>query len=160
MKKSSTLLLKIVIVLMGIPVLAVCIFLLPIILKDAAESSYKMAYVLYSISALMYITAIPYFYSLYQGMLLLKYIDYNNAFSDLAITSLKKIKISATIISLVYFAGMPLFFILGEVDDAPGVILMGMIFIFAPGVIAVFAAVLQKLLQNAIDFKTENELTI
>lgn len=155
MKSYSTLFLRIVIVLMGIPIIGILIFMLPVILKDASESSYKMAYILYSILALMYLTAVPYFYALYQGLRLLSYIDTNKAFSDLSVNSLRKIKISASIISLIYLAGMPLFFILGEVDDAPGVVLMGIIFIFAPGVIAVFASVLQRILQEALFYNAK-----
>ena len=45
-------------------------------------------------------------------------------------------------------------------DDAPGVILIGLILIFASMVIAVFAAVLQKLLKEAIDIKSENDLIV
>jgi hypothetical protein len=49
--------------------------------------------------------------------------------------------------------GMPFFYIFAELDDAPGVILIGMLFIFASMVIAVFAAVLQRLLQEAHRYK-------
>jgi capsular polysaccharide biosynthesis protein len=35
-----------------------------------------------------------------------------------------------------------------------------MVIIFASLVIAVFAAVLQKLIKNAIDIKSENDLTV
>ncbi len=55
---------------------------------------------------------------------------------------------------------MPLFYLVAERDDAPGIILIGMIIIAASIVVAVFAAVLQKLLQQAINYKKENELTV
>ncbi|MNL82789.1 hypothetical protein D3C87_2102590 [compost metagenome] len=55
---------------------------------------------------------------------------------------------------------MPLFYLLGEKDDAPGIIVIGMVIVFASMVIAVFAAVLQKLLNEAIDIKSENDLTV
>ncbi|WP_371326733.1 DUF2975 domain-containing protein [Psychrobacillus sp. OK028] len=42
----------------------------------------------------------------------------------------------------------------------PGVIFVGLVVPFASMMIAVFAAVLQKLLKNAIDIKSENDLTI
>ena len=54
---------------------------------------------------------------------------------------------------------MPLFYLVAERDDAPGIII-GMIIIFASMVIAVFAAVLQRLLKDAIDIKSENDLTV
>ena len=47
-----------------------------------------------------------------------------------------------------------------EVDDAPGLIAFPLIIIFASFVIAVFAAVLQRLLKEAIDIKSDNDLTI
>ncbi len=55
---------------------------------------------------------------------------------------------------------MPFFYLVGEKDDAPGLILLGLVITFAPTVIAVFAAVLEKLLKDAIDIKSENDLTI
>jgi len=55
---------------------------------------------------------------------------------------------------------MPLVYVLAEDEDAPGLILFGTAFVFAPLVIAFFAAVLQKLLKQAIDIQSENDLTI
>ena len=49
---------------------------------------------------------------------------------------------------------------MGDMDDAPGIVMIGLIIIFACMVIAVFAAVLQKLLKNAIAIKQENDYTI
>lgn len=74
--------------------------------------------------------------------------------------ALKVIKKCAIVISLFYVAGLPLFYVLAQVDDAPGIIVIGLIFIFGSAVIAVFAAVLQKLLNNAIEIKSENDLTV
>ncbi len=158
--KRDTLFLKTIVFLIGIPVLAICIFGLPLIANDAAESSSKMAYVLYGILAIMYVSVIPFFVALYQAFKLLNYIDTNKAFSKLSVKALKNIKNCATTISIMYLVGLPLFYLAGEIDDAPGVILIGMVFIFAPMVVAVFAAVLQKLLKNAIDIKNDNDLTI
>ena len=42
----------------------------------------------------------------------------------------------------------------------PGMIVIGLVLIFACLVIAVFAAVLQKLLRSAIDMKQEIDLTV
>ena len=55
---------------------------------------------------------------------------------------------------------LPLFYLFAEIDDAPGVIFIGLVVPFASMVIAVFAAVLQRLLQEAIDIKSENDLTV
>lgn len=158
--KRETLFLKLAVFLIGTPVLALCIFGLPWIAKDAAESGSELAYFLYGILIVMYVSAIPFFVALYQAFRLLSYIDKNKAFSELSVRSLKNIKNCAITISILYVAGMPFFYLIGEKDDAPGVIVIGMVLTFAPMVIAVFAAVLQRLLEKAIDIKTENDLTV
>ena len=158
--KRETFFLKIAVFLIGTPVLALCIFGLPWLAKDAAESGSEMAYLIYGILTVMYVSAIPFYIALYQALRLLNYIDKNNAFSERSVKALKKIRNCAIAISLMYMAGMPFFYMLAEKDDAPGLIVIGMMFIFAPLVIAVFAAVLQKLLNNAIEIKSENDLTV
>lgn len=160
MKQGSTLFLKTAVILMGIPVLAMCIFLVPEIGNFAAELYPDIAYIKYLVFINLYTTAIPYYFALYQTFKLLNYIDKNNAFSELSVKALKNIKYSALAISVLYVLGMPLFYLVAERDDAPGIIIIGMIIIFASMVIAVFAAVLQRLLKDAIDIKSENDLTV
>ncbi|KAB2441013.1 DUF2975 domain-containing protein [Bacillus luti] len=160
MKQGSTLFLKIVVILIGIPVLAMCIFLVPKIGNFAAELYPDIAFIKYLVFINLYATAIPFYYALYQAFKLLSYIDKNNAFSELSVSALKNIKYCAMTISVLYVLGMPLFYLIAERDDAPGFIIIGMIMILASMVIAVFAAVLQRLLQDAIDIKSENDLTV
>ncbi|TVY06841.1 DUF2975 domain-containing protein [Paenibacillus cremeus] len=160
MKQGTTLLLKLAVLLIGLPVLVMCVLGLPMIAKDAADNHYALAHLLYPVLGIMYVTAIPFFTALYQALKLLSYIDRNHAFSELSVNALKNIKYCAIIISVVYVAGLPLFYLLGEKDDAPGVIVIGLVLIFAPAVIATFSAVLQRLLKEAIDIKSENDLTV
>ncbi|WHY21982.1 DUF2975 domain-containing protein [Paenibacillus sp. G2S3] len=160
MKQGSTLFLKIVIVLIGIPVLALCIFLVPAIANYAVELYPDYSFIKYLIFIDLYASAIPFYIALYQAFKLLGYIDKNNAFSDFSVKVLKNIKNCAITICGVYVAGMPLYYLISEKDDAPGIIIIAMVMIFASMVIAVFAAVLQKLLKEAIDIKSENDLTV
>ncbi|BDG80125.1 MULTISPECIES: DUF2975 domain-containing protein [Bacillus] len=160
MKRGSTLFLKIAVILIGIPVLALCIFLVPEIANFAAELYPDISYLKYLVYIDLYAAAIPFYFALYQAFTLLSYIDRNKAFSELSVRALKKIKYCAITISLLLAAGMPLFYLIAEMDDAPGIILIGLVLIFASMVIAVFAAVLQRLLQEAIDIKSENDLTV
>lgn len=160
MERGTTLFLKMAVILMGIPVLALCIFLVLGIGNFAAELYPDAAYLKYLVFIVMYGAAIPFYFALYQAFKLLTYIDKNKAFSELSVKALKKIKNCAITISSIYVVGMPLFYIIAEKDDAPGIILIGLILIFASMVIAVFAAVLQRLLQEAIHIKSENDLTV
>lgn len=160
MKRGTTLFLKIAVILIGIPVLAMCIFLVPEIASFAVILYPDIAYLKYLVLIDMYAAAIPFYFALYQAFKLLSYIDNNIAFSELSVKALKKIKYCAIIISILYVVGMPIFYLMAEIEDAPGIIVIGLILIFASIVIAVFAAVLQRLLQVAIDIKIENDLVI
>ncbi|MEC1007153.1 MULTISPECIES: DUF2975 domain-containing protein [Bacillus] len=160
MNRMSTIFLKIALVLIGIPILALCIFLVPKISNYSAELFPNIAYIKYLVFIYLYVTAIPFYFALYQAFKLLSYIDKNKAFSGLSVRALKNIKYCAVTISIFYAAGMPVFYLMAEIDDAPGIIVIGLVIIFASMVIAVFAAVLQKLLKEAIDIKSENDLTV
>jgi len=160
MKRGTTLFLKVAVILIGIPVLALCIFVVPEIANYIAELYPNHTYLKYLIFIDLYAAAIPFYFALYQAFKLLSYIDMNKAFSELSVRALKNIKYYAVIISSLFVVGMPLFYLLAEKDDAPGIIVIGMVIIFASMVIAFFAGVLQKLLQEAIDIKSENELTV
>ncbi len=154
MKQGSTLFLKTVIILFGLAVLALCVFLFSELITEERLGGYR------PIVIGMLVAAIPFFIGLYQTLKLLGLIDKNKAFSNASIHALKIIKYCGAAISTLYAVGMPYIFIVAERDDAPGVVLLGLIFTFVPMAVAIFAAVLQNLLQNAMDLKSENELTV
>lgn len=66
----------------------------------------------------------------------------------------------ALLISALYTLNLPIAFLVADSDDAPGLIIVASFFVFAPLVIAVFAAVLQHVLTSAIAIKEENDLTV
>jgi hypothetical protein len=158
MKRGSTLFLRMAVFLIGTPVLALGIFGLTWLPKNPANPDY--AHILYPIVIGMYVSAIPFFGALVQAFKLLSYIDKNEAFSELSVKALKNIKICALTISGLYVVILPFVFLVAELDDAPGLVIIGMVPVFASMVIAVFAAVLQRLLKEAIDIKSENDLTV
>ena len=156
--KRETLFLRVAVILLGIPVVAFSAVALPMLMSNPVNPAY--AHLLYPMVLILYITVIPFFIALYQAFQLLNYIDKNQAFSEISVKALNKIKYCAITISALYIVMMPFTFFVAEKDDAPGLILFGMIPIFAAMVIAIFAAVLQKLLNNAILIKSETDLTI
>ncbi|WP_017754011.1 DUF2975 domain-containing protein [Calidifontibacillus oryziterrae] len=158
MKRGSTLFLKLAVFIIGTPGLALCVFGLPWLVNNPANPNF--AHMLYPIIVAIYLSVIPFFVALYQAFKLLTYIDKNEAFSQISVKALKIIKLCAITISGLYVVILPFVFMLAELDDAPGLIIIGMVPIFAAMVIAVFAAVLQRLLQEAIDIKSENDLTV
>ena len=158
--KRETLFLKIVLFLMALPVIAVCIFVVPPLSQFVGELLPEWAFLQYVFLIALYGTAVAYFIALYQSMKLLSYIDRNIAFSERSVKALKNIKYCALTITGLYLLCLPIILYMAEVDDAPGLGGLGMVITFGALVIAVFAAVLQKLLENAIEIKSENELTV
>ncbi len=154
MKRGTTFFLRAVIYLIGAGVLAICVFVLPIGIMSDQTDYYRPLLIG------MYVPAIPFFFALYQSLKLLRYIDKNTAFSELSVQALKNIKYCGVAISALYTVGMPYIVYAADRDDAPGAVAIGLIIIFASAVIAVFAGLLQKLLQSAIDIKAENDLTV
>lgn len=154
MDRSSTLFLRFVVCLIGFTVLALCIFVLPQAITTDVTGAYR------PILLGMYIPALPFFFALYQAMKLLGYIDKNKAFSQVSVNALKYIKYCGIAISALYAAGMPYIYYVADKDDAPGVVALGFVIIFASFVISTAAAVIQRLFQNAVDIKSENDLTV
>ncbi|QQS22977.1 DUF2975 domain-containing protein [bacterium] len=155
MKKGSTLFLKLVIIFMGLVALGVIGVAIPIAFITGERTN---EYVPFWI--LIYLTAIPFFMALLEGMRLLGFIDKNTAFSNNSVAALGKIKIYAIVMTVLYLACLPWVFKAADADDSPGMVLMWTAFSCAPLVIAVFAALLKTLLKNVIDIKAENDLTV
>jgi hypothetical protein len=154
MKPGSTLILKIAVIVIGAAALAVAIFVLPAGIMSDNTGMYRPIFIG------MYFPAIPFFIALFEAFKLLNYIDRNQAFSELSVGALKSIKYCGIAISVMYAVGLPFVFQVADADDAPGAIAIGLVIIFASFVVAIFAGVLQKLLRNAIDIKSENDLTV
>jgi len=100
MKKGSTIFLKLAIALIGIAVLTLITVFTMSVVSDRGG-------LFLPILIIMYVTAIPFYFALYQSLKLLGYIDKNTAFSELSVKALRNIKYCAITISALYVAGMP-----------------------------------------------------
>lgn len=156
MHKISTFVLRGVIYFLGAAVLTTCAVALPLAIRAELRSDFDYG----PIFAGLYLPAIPFFYALYQALQLLKLIDKNKTFTQHAVNSFRRIKLSALLICGLFAAGMPYVFYVADRDDAPGVAAIGFVIIAASFVIAAFASLLQKIIQNAVAIKSENDLTV
>lgn len=154
MKRGSTIFLRGVVIVIGLVVLALCVFGLPYAIGSIEWGGYD------PILLGLYVPAVPFFFALHQSLKLLNNIDNNQAFSQVSVNAFRNIKYCALIISGLFVAGMPYIFHVADKDDAPGVVAIGLVIIGTSFVIATSAAVLQKLFQNAVDIKSENDLTV
>lgn len=161
LKTSSTWFLRGVLTLMALIALAICIFALPSIPQGALREYPALeSNLLYIFVGGLYWAAIPFLAALYQSWKLLNHIDKGTAFSQVSIQALEVIKYCGIGVSIGFAAAVPFLFQVAELDDAPGLGLLALAFTCAPFVVSTFAAVLEKLLQNAINIKSENDLTV
>ena len=109
--------------------------------------------------AYVYVASIPFFMGLYQAFKLLGYVERNKEFSPSAVKSLRIIRYCAIAI-IGFVAAGEVFIMSNDSDDGAGAIVIGLIIIFASIVVATATAVLERALQNAVDMKSENDLTV
>ncbi len=158
MKQGKILLLKAAVYVMGIVILCLCVFALPTLAHEAADMNPEFAYLQYPVLIGLYLTAIPFFYALYQALKLLNYLINNHVFSKTAVHSLGMIKQCAGSIIIIYVIGM--LFLVTQNALHPGVALIGLAILFLTLMILLFSAVLQDLLKKVMSLKSENELII
>jgi len=158
MKQVSTLFLKIVISLIALGALVSMIWF-PQTEGRATNldliSIYTDPFIIYG-----YIASVPFFVALYQAIKLLGLVDKNKIFSQLSVKAVRNIKNCS--IAIVGFLVVAILYIriTAQGDDPAGPTMVGFIAIFTSVVIATAAAVFERLLQNAVDLKSENDLTV
>jgi hypothetical protein len=108
-----------------------------------------------------YASSIAFFVALYKAFKLLGYIGQNKLFSPNSVKTLRSIKYCAIILSiLIVTAGLYIRIFHSKEDDPAGFLAMCIVITFIAIAVATAVAVLEKILQNAVDMKSENDLTI
>ena len=157
-KQGSTTFLKVIIFLIGIAMLALCIWLPEIAIKDAKVHP-DTAYFLIPFLVCAYGFCITFSVALYQAFKLLTYIEKNNAFSELSLKSLKVIKKCAFTVIFLILLGIVSLKVLAKItgDDPAGPISLSLMGILATSIIAAIVDALQKPLKNVPDIKSKND---
>ena len=155
MKRSSTIFLQIVIVLIGIGALVLLLWEPHIEGRNAHATNFEI-YFKDPFLALVYIGSIPFFVGLYQAFKVLGYAGQNKIFSQAAVKALRIIKYCA--LATVGFVVVEEIFIMlnhGS-DDPAGGVFMGVLITFGSIVVAAAAAMFERVLQNAQGIKSES----
>lgn len=158
MKRSSTAFLQVVIVLIGLGALALLLW------EPHLEGRNKHATVFEvyfhdPFLAYAYISSVAFFVALYQAFKVLGYAGKNQVFSPAAVKALRTIKFCA-IAMIGFVAGAEIFILMQESDDRAGGVVMGVFIAFGSIVMATAAATFERILQSAVDLKSENDLTV
>ena len=160
MKRGSTIFLQIVIVLLGIGVLAALVWEPQVEGRNANATQFEI-YFKDPFLAYIYVAFVPFFVGLYQGFKLLGYARRNEVFFPGSVRALRIIKYCAlTTAIFILGAEAYLFIFISGTDDIAGGVAMGVFIILGCAVIGTAAAVFERILQNAVDIKAENDLTV
>lgn len=161
MKKSSTIFLQVVVVLIGICALALMLWEPHIEGRNAHATLFEI-YFKDPFLAYAYIASISFFVALYQAFKLLGYVGRNEVLSQASVKALRTIKFCAMILVAFIVGAEGYFFIIQRrvEEDIAGGIIMGLVMIFISVVVATAAAVFERTLQSAVDIKSENDLTV
>ncbi|HET9571006.1 MAG TPA: DUF2975 domain-containing protein [Bacteroidales bacterium] len=159
MKRISTVFLQAVIVLIGMVALA---FLIRVPQTEGRAANldlisiYTDPFILYG-----YVASIAFFVALYKAFKLLGFIGQNKVFTSNAVKALKSIKYCAIVLSIfIVGAGLYIRIFHSKEDDPAGFLAICIVTTFASIVVATAAAIFEKLLQKAVDMKSENDLTV
>jgi hypothetical protein len=158
MKRGSTIFLQVVIVLIGVGALALMLWEPHLEGRNAHATVFEI-YFKDPFLAYAYIASISFFVALYQAFKVLGYAGKNQVFSQAAVKALRTIKYCA--IAIIGFVAVGEIYILfGNSDDRAGGVFMGILITFGSIVMATAAAMFERILQNAVDIKSDNDLTV
>lgn len=160
MKRSSIIFLQFVIVLIGVGALALLLWEPNIEGVNAHATSLYDVYFDDPFLALVYSGSVPFFAALYQAFKLLGHAGSDTIFSNAAVRRVRTIKYCA--LAIIGFVVLEEMFILWNHgnDDAAGGVFMGILITFGSVVVATAAAMSERILRNAVDLKSENDLTV
>ena len=160
MTRSATIFLQVVIVLIGIGALAFMLWEPHLEGRNVHATLFEI-YFKDPFLAYAYLASIAFFVALFQAFTLLGYIGQNEVFSLNSVRALRTIKRCAiSLVALIGAAVAYLFIAVRGEDDIAGGVAMGLVMIFVSVVIGTAAAVFERLLQTAVDIKSENDLTV
>ena len=159
MKRGSILFLRGVILLLGVGVLAGLLWEPQVegrnVHADLATIYFRDPFLAYA-----YVGSLPFFFGLYQAFQLLGYVGQGQALSPAAVKALRSIKYCALAV-IGFIVGAEAYIILGVTsDDRAGGVAMGIGASFACLVTVAAASVLERVLQRAVDLKSETDLTV
>lgn len=148
MKRSSTLFLQLVIVLIGFGTLALMLWEPHVEGRNAHATLFEI-YFNDPFLAYAYIASIPFFVALYQAFKVLRYARENKVFSPATVKALRTIKYCAiSLVSSILAAEVYIMIAMYGKDDIAGGVAMGLFLIFVFAVVGTAAAMFEWTLQK------------
>src|SRR6266498_5169232 len=159
MKRGSTIFLQVVIALLGVGVLALLLWEPQVEGRNVNATLFEI-YFKDPFLAYIYLAFVSFFVGLYQAFKILG-ARRNEIFFQRSVRAFRIIKYCAlTTAIFILGAEAYLFIFMRGKDDIAGGVMMGVFIILVSAIIATAAAVFERILQNAVEIKPENDLTV
>lgn len=146
MKNLSILFLKATLVLLVLPTLALAGYGLYFLFNNPANPDYATS--LYPIVIGLYLSLIPFYYGVYKTWQILSHVRKGSLHSSQSAKDFKAVRLSAVVIGAIFILTEPFVFMVAQLDDAPGLVIFGMIPVFIAGVILAVFTVFHGLLNE------------
>ncbi|MDB5225533.1 MAG: hypothetical protein JWL87_485 [Candidatus Adlerbacteria bacterium] len=155
MKRIPSLFLQVVVMLIGIGVLAFMLWEPHLEGRNAHATLFEI-YFNDLFLAYAYTASIAFFIALYQAFKLLGLAGRNEVFSQSSLKALRTMKYCA--LALIGFVAAPLAYLLvvRPGDDIAGGVAISLLIIIASAITAAAASVLERILQKAVDIKSDS----
>jgi hypothetical protein len=157
-KRGSILFLRCVLVLVAVGALALLLWEPQTEGRNAHATTFAI-YFKDPFLAYVYVASIALFVGLYHAFKVLGYVGQDRMLSPAGVGHLRTIKRCAITI-IAFVAGAELIIALSNNDDPQGGFFMGVLIAFAATVVAATMSVFERTLQNAVDIKSEHDLTV
>jgi len=158
MKRGSIVFLRAVLVLFGVGALALLLWEPHTEGRNAHATTFAI-YFKDPFLAYVYVASIALFVALYHAYKVLGYLGQNDMLSPRGVRSLRTIKHCAMVI-IGFVVGAELIIVVSNNADPQGGFFIGVLIAFASTVVAAAMSVLERTLQNAVDIKSEHDLTV
>lgn len=161
MKSWQTIFLKIVVFIGLIPVFFFNFYQFPLFLIEGFKSDFYLAKYLIIIIFSFYLMLVPYLLILFNIFKLIVNMEKNQLFNDETSKSFSLITKFSYIITFLFVVDLPFFYLIADYEDAPGLILFGLLLTGVSFTFGVFASVLKNVINkekevNLNDGKSEN----
>jgi len=147
---KKTFFLKMALVLMFIPIVLITCFATSSLYLEAVENNEINHYFVLPFVILMILVLLPCAVAIFQTLKLFANIEKGVYYSEKSMQSFRIIQYSGIVSAGLFVAMLPSVFYFAEMDDAPGLALSGLVFVFGGCTIAVFASVMRDLVMEKV----------
>ena len=144
-KHKKTFFLKLALMFILIPIVFISCFAAPALIQEGIVNDEINLWYVLPFGILMGLVLIPVGVAVYQAERLLILIEKKMYYSKESANRLNVIKTSGLVATILFIAMLPSLFYFTELDDAPGMAMLGLIFVFISAGVTVFASVVRDL---------------